>query len=56
MNDDDPVWRSVTVHTYADGEQTLYLKDSQTVCGKCKGAGAWDSCFHCGNRGYHDRL
>lgn len=40
------------VHTQSAGWQRLQLDAGETVCPSCKGAGRWDSCFDCGNRGY----
>ena len=44
--------KPVTVKTHHDGEQVLYLDEGEVLCAACKGAGRWDSCFDCGNRGY----
>jgi hypothetical protein len=44
--------RRIHVQTRTAGDKTLYLNEGETVCNVCHGAGCWDSCFDCGNRGY----
>lgn len=45
--------RQVVVNTETQGVKTLWLNEGERVCQFCKGAGRWDSCFDCGNRGYN---
>lgn len=50
---DSPLeWTVDDVLTETVGWQRLHLYAGETVCPSCKGAGRWDSCFDCGNRGH----
>jgi hypothetical protein len=41
------------IETQSDGWQVLHTDPDlgEKLCPDCKGAGRWDSCFECGNRG-----
>lgn len=40
------------VVTHSEGTQTIFLDEGEELCPTCSGAGRWDSCFDCGNRGH----